>query len=452
MKMIPVLLAAALGVASCAAPETAPETTTEAASTAWEDAKLPEWAKSVNIYEVNVRQYTPEGTLKAFSEHLPRLAEMNVDVLWFMPIQPIGELNRKGELGSYYSIADYTAVNPAFGTLEDFQAIVEEAHELGMHVILDWVANHTAWDHPWVETNDDFYSRDEDGTYPVEALGNDGGKTGWTDVADLNYDAALLTDSMTAEMDWWVRNTGIDGFRCDMAGMVPYAFWEHAIPALREQHGPLFFLAEWSEPHLLSTFNADYGWEFHHLMNDIAKGHKTVADLAVYAAKNDTVYPDDAMKMYFTSNHDENSWQGSAIERMGEHARAYFALSFMMEQSIPLLYTGQEAGIEYRFPFFSKDTVGVDWAANKDHADFYAALYALKHEHTALWNGKYGAAMQLEVDTASGSAMISREVPGEDLVVGVFSFTDQASAFTAPEGLDLVAEVKGAKIYASKLD
>lgn len=452
MKMIPVLLAAALGVASCAAPETAPETTSEAASTAWEDAKLPEWAKSANIYEVNVRQFTPEGTLKAFSEHLPRLAEMNVDVLWFMPIQPIGELNRKGELGSYYSIADYTAVNPAFGTLEDFQAIVEEAHELGMHVILDWVANHTAWDHPWVETNDDFYSRDEDGTYPVEALGNDGGKTGWTDVADLNYDAALLTDSMTAEMDWWVRNTGIDGFRCDMAGMIPYAFWEHAIPTLREQHGPLFFLAEWSEPHLLSTFNADYGWEFHHLMNDIAKGHKTVADLAVYAAKNDTVYPDDAMKLYFTSNHDENSWQGSAIERMGEHARAYFALSFMMEQSIPLLYTGQEAGIEYRFPFFSKDTVGVDWNANKDHAGFYAALYALKHEHTALWNGKYGAAMQLEVDTASGSAMISREVPGEDLVVGVFNFTDQASAFTAPEGLDLVAEVKGAKIYASKLD
>jgi len=257
---------------------------------------------------------------------------------------------------------------------------------------------------------------------------------------------------MTAEMDWWVSNTGIDGFRCDMAGMVPYAFWEHAIPTLREKHGPLFFLAEWSEPHLLSTFNADYGWEFHHLMNDIAKGHKTVADLAVYAAKNDTVYPDDAMKLYFTSNHDENSWQGSAIERMGEHARAYFALSFMMEQSIPLLYTGQEAGIEYRFPFFSKDTVGVDWAANNDHADFYAALFEVKHEHPALWNGKYGAAMELVVDTASGSAMISREVPGEDRVVGVFNFNGQASSFTAPEGLDLVAEAKGAKIYVSKLD
>ena len=448
MKTLPLFLAAAIGLASC----TTPETTTSVTTESQENNLVPAWAKSANIYEVNVRQYTPEGTLNAFSAHLPRLAAMNVDVLWFMPIQPIGELNRKGELGSYYSIKDYTAVNPAFGTLEDFKALVDQAHELGMHVILDWVANHSAWDHKWVETNDDFYSRDENGEYPVEALGNDGGKTGWTDVADLNYDTALLTDSMAAEMDWWVSQTGIDGFRCDMAGMVPYAFWEHTIPMLREKHGPLFFLAEWSEPHLMSTFNADYGWEFHHLMNDMARGHKTVADLAAYAAKNDSIYPDHAMKLYFTSNHDENSWQGSAIERMGEDARAYFALSFMMEQSLPLLYTGQEVGIDYRFPFFSKDTIGLDWSANTEHANFYAGLFALKHEHPALWNGAFGAPMQMQVDTASQSVLISREIADEDKVVGIFNFGTASSGFEAPEGLDLVAEVKGAKIYASKLD
>ena len=447
-KSIITLVAAALTLAACNAPESAPENAQETASN-WDDAKLPEWAKDANIYEVNVRQYTPEGTLEAFKAHLPRLAEMNVDILWFMPIQPIGERNRKGELGSYYSIQDYTAVNPNFGTLEDFKAIVDEAHALGMHVILDWVANHTSWDHQWIETNDDFYTRDDDGTYPVEAIGNDGGKTGWTDVADLNYDTPLLTDSMAAEMDWWVSNAGIDGFRCDMAGMIPYAFWEHTIPMLREKHGPLFFLSEWSEPHLLSTFNADYGWEFHHTMNDIAKGHKSVHDLEVYAAKNDTVYSDDAMKLYFTSNHDENSWQGSAIERMGDHALAYFALGFMFDQSIPLLYTGQEAGITHRFPFFSKDTVGVDWNANTAHRDFYAGLYELKHNHPALWNGKYGGPMTISTDTVANTVAIARTL-GDDQINAYFSFSAEEVVAPADAG-ELALETTGMKIFTKTL-
>lgn len=446
-KSAALALTIALGAVACqpAQPEAGNEEMTAAASQ-WEDQKLPEWAKSANIYEVNIRQYTPEGTLSAFEAHLPRLADLGVDILWFMPIQPIGERNRKGELGSYYSIQDYTAVNPDFGTVEDFKSIVDKAHELGMHVILDWVANHSAWDHPWVESNDDFYTRDEDGSYPMEAIGNDGGKTGWTDVADLNYDVPLLTDSMAAEMDWWVAETGIDGFRCDMAGMIPYAFWEHAIPMLREKHGPLFFLAEWSEPHLLSTFNADYGWEMHHMMNDIAKGHKSTQDLVEYASKNDTVYPDDALKLYFTSNHDENSWQGSAVERMGEHARAYFALSTLFEQSIPLLYSGQEAGLDYRFPFFSKDTVGVDWNANPEHAGFYHVMFALKDAHPALWNGKYGGDMVLEADAEANTLELVRFLEG-DTVIGRFAFGEGLLDVAPPAGFELNVEVPGAAIF-----
>ncbi|MDB2539616.1 alpha-amylase family glycosyl hydrolase, partial [Schleiferiaceae bacterium] len=206
MKRTLIALSAVLTLAACSGPESAPETTS-----AWEDAKLPEWAKDANIYEVNIRQYTPEGTLNAFKEHLARLAEMNVDILWFMPIQPIGVENRKGELGSYYSISDYTAVNPNFGTLEDFQSIVHQAHELGMKVILDWVANHTSFDHVWVAEHPEFYTKDVDGNFPIVAVDNDGNPTDWTDVADLNYDAPGMREAMISEMNWWVANVGIDG-------------------------------------------------------------------------------------------------------------------------------------------------------------------------------------------------------------------------------------------------
>jgi glycosidase len=420
----------------------------------YDGPKRPEWAASDNIYEVNVRQYTEEGTLKAFQSHLPRLAEMGVDILWFMPIQPIGVENRKGELGSYYSISDYTAVNPNFGTLENFQSIVNQAHELGMKVILDWVANHTSFDHVWITEQPEFYTKDDEGNFPIVAIDNDGNPTDWTDVADLNYDATGMREAMIAEMDWWIANAGIDGFRCDVAGFVPIDFWNTAITTLRANNGPLFMLAEWEDPALIEAgFNAVYGWEFHHIMNEVATGHKSVSAIAEYTAKCDTVWPTETMKMYFNTNHDENSWNGTVEERMGDLGNAMYILASMMKRSFPLIYSGQEAGLNHRYPFFSKDTVGLDWSKSHAQSGFFAQMLALKHKHQALFNGELGYDMALEIDTATNSMRIWRGEEGEtDEVIAIFEFSEVPGAFEAPENFDLVIEVKGAQIWASKLD
>ncbi|MEC8458870.1 MAG: alpha-amylase family glycosyl hydrolase [Bacteroidota bacterium] len=415
---------------------------------------LPKWAIDANIYEVNVRQHTKEGTLQAFQSHLPRLAKMGVDILWFMPIQPIGVINRKGDLGSYYSISDYTGINPNFGTLKDFQGIVNEAHELGMEVILDWVANHTSFDHHWVQEKPTFYTQDTQGNSPIVALDNNGNATDWTDVADLNYNNEELREAMISEMDWWVTNTGIDGFRCDVAGFVPYGFWKDAITTLRSKHGPLFMLAEWEDPALIQAgFNAVYGWEFHHIMNEVAQGYKSVQAIADYALKSDSIWPSHTMKMYFNTNHDENSWNGTVKERMGNYGNAMYVLATLMKRSFPLIYSGQEAGLNHRYPFFSKDSIGLDWESKHPQAEFFEKMLSMKHKYQALHNGKYGYDMVLEIDTTTNSMRIVRANPGEqNSVIGIFEFGKLSSTYEEPQNLELLISVNGAKVWGSRLD
>ena len=253
------------------------------------------------VYELNTRQMTPEGTLEAAGELLPTLKDAGVDVVWLMPIYPIGEKGRKGTLGSYYAIRDYCDVNPEFGTLEDFDAFVEKAHSLGLKVILDWVANHTSPDHPWVSGKDaDWYVRDENGNTVVEY--------DWTDIAKLNYDNADMRAQMQECMRFWL-DRGVDGFRCDMAYIVPQDFWEETIPALRKEYGPLYFLAEGETPWLHEAgFDTSYSWKLHHLLNDIAQGKACADSLASYLEWNSREYPSSAHRLCFTSNHDENSW------------------------------------------------------------------------------------------------------------------------------------------------
>ena len=442
-----VSLAAVLTLLSCQ--EASPTTELDVAP-----PTLPQWAEQANIYEVNVRQYTDEGTLQAFQTHLPRLKELGVDILWFMPIQPIGELHRKGTLGSYYSISNYTAVHPDYGTIEDFQSIVEQAHSLGMRVILDWVANHTAFDHHWVDDHPEFYTTDSAGNYPIVAVNNEGNPTDWTDVADLNYEAAGMREEMISEMNWWVTTAGIDGFRCDVAGFVPYGFWKTAIGDLRENHGSLFMLAEWEDPALIDAgFNAVYGWEFHHLLNELAQGKTDVRALARYVEKCDTLWPIETLKMYFTTNHDENTWNGTVSKRMGDLGKAMFVISSMMERSLPLVYTGQEAGLDHQFPFFTKDIIGLDWSTTSADASFFAEMIALKHNHVTLSNGVDRHEMALQIDTTSNSAMITRGKKGStDQVVAIFQFSDSLPAYSAPYELEEVVSVKGARVYAAKRD
>lgn len=352
--------------------------------------ELPEWAKNANIYEVNVRQYTPEGTFNAFKKHLPRLKEMGVDILWFMPIFPISETKKKGSLGSYYAVSDFRTTNPKFGTITEFKAVIDEAHQLGMKVILDWVPNHTGWDHVWIKNHPDYYTKDSTGNI-IDPLNEHGQSMGWTDVADLDYNNANMRKNAVDDMLFWIRDYKINGFRHDMALLVPLDFWLETSPQLKAAKPDLFMLAE-SEVHdhlNRDCFHAIYGWSLHHTLNDIAKGKKNASSI-------DDWYQHERPKaqkgsfMHFTSNHDENSWSGSEIERMGEAHKAFAVLVNTID-GIPLTYSGQEEPMPKRLEFFEKDDIGFkDFA----YADFYKTLNELKHDNPALWNAGYGGKLQ----------------------------------------------------------
>ncbi len=384
------------------------------------------WAESASLYEVNVRQYTPEGTFRAFREHLPRLKELGVDILWFMPITPISEKNRKGSLGSYYAVHDYRKINPEFGTLEDFKVVVRQAHELGFKVMVDWVANHTGWDNPLIERHPDWYTqRDGRIVSPVDE---------WSDVADLNYDNREMRRYMIESMIYWVRETDIDGFRCDMAAMVPTDFWEEARVAL-DNVKPLFMLAEAWEPELtLKAFDACYGWDLYHLMNDLAQGKKDGTALRGYFEKVDALYPERTIILNFIDNHDENSWQGSVPERMGEAFAVYAVLTYTVP-GMPLLYSGQEAGLNKRLPFFEKDSI--DWDYRPELAGFYQRLNHLKRCHPALSAGKTkGEFRILDQDNVKNVFVFERR-KNDDRIVVVLNLTGEEQRTV------LVEEVKG---------
>lgn len=348
------------------------------------------WSRQASIYEVNVRQFTSEGTLSAFAAHLPRLAAMGVGILWFMPIQPIGQKNRKGRLGSYYAVRDYTAVNPEFGTLADFKSVVTQAHALGMKVILDWVANHTAWDHPWVATHKQRYKLDAKGkVFSVTFNAGAPQVEYWTDVVGLDYESpqaqADLWPAMTQAMAWWLREADIDGFRCDVASLVPTPFWEQARVAL-DAVKPVFMLAESDAADLHErAFDMTYDWDLFDQLRAIAQGSADASAVRAWWQRREARYPADAYRMCFTANHDSNSWHGSDAE-LFKHPACFQAMAVLAATlpGMPLIYGGQEAFFEARLGFFEKDPI--NWGG-LSLAGFYAQLLALKRRHPALANG-----------------------------------------------------------------
>ncbi len=343
--------------------------------------KYPERTEKSNIYEVNIRQYTPEGTFKAFETHIPRLKKMGVDILWLMPVFPISEKNRKGSMGSYYAVANYKKVNHEFGTEEDLRSIIKTAHENNMLVILDWVANHTGWDNPWIFEHPDWYTQDSLGNI-VCTVGTD-----WTDVADLNYDNPNMRKAMIEALSYWVINYDIDGYRCDVAGMVPVDFWNTARETL-DKIKPMFMLAEAEQIDLHEkAFDMGYAWHLHHLMNEVSKGNKTAKDIRAYFEKAKEEYPQEIYRMTFTSNHDENSWNGTEYERMPDSYKTWAVFTFVVP-GMPLIYSGQEAGLSKRLKFFEKDTI--EWKENEMN-ELYTKLISLKNDNKALWNGEAGS-------------------------------------------------------------
>ena len=334
----------------------------------------PPWLRRANIYEVNVRQYTREGTFNAFAKSLDRLKAMGVEILWFMPINPISKVDRKGTLGSYYAVSDYTAVNPEFGTLKDFQQLVKTAHIKGFKVILDWVPNHTGADHRWLKTHPDFYRKDSTGKAAIPY--------DWTDTRQLDYDNPEMRDSMIASMQYWIRKADIDGFRCDVAWNVPGDFWKTCITRLRKTK-PLFMLAEGDKPYLAENgFDALYPWDMFHMMVKVAKGERPAFALDSVLDQYDTIYPKGTLEMYFTSNHDENSWNGADYQTFPGAAHAPFAvLTQTLPATIPLIYGGQEEPVLRALSFFEKDSI--KFHAFK-RAGFYKNLLALRKREPAL--------------------------------------------------------------------
>ncbi|MES2780410.1 MAG: alpha-amylase family glycosyl hydrolase [Bacteroidota bacterium] len=354
------------------------------------------WSKNAVIYEVNVRQYSQKGDFNSVTQSIPRLKNLGVDVLWIMPVHPIGEEKRKGGMGSYYSVKDYRGIDPSYGTHEDFRNLVNAAHQKGMKVIIDWVANHTAWDHEWIKLHPDWYVKNDNGDIQTQY--------DWSDVAKLNYAHPEMRNAMTDEMQYWVREFDIDGFRCDVAFLVPLEFWEENRNRL-EQLKPMFMLAEmeWntditSTPgnYFNTAFDAAYGWNFMGVTQDMAKQKKSLIDFRKEMKDNYTKFPSHMLKLFFITNHDENSWNGTVTEKYGNDWKLYSALCYTLPQSFPLIYSGEEAGLNRRLSFFEKDPIlDKEWKDTSRYG-WYRDMTQLKHQNKALWNTPETSFTELE--------------------------------------------------------
>ncbi len=337
----------------------------------------PMWAKNAVIYELNTRQFTLEGTFRAIEPRLEELKKLGVTIIWFMPIHPIGEIHRKGSLGSYYSVKDYYGINPEFGELNDFRRLVRLIHDAEMYVIIDMVANHTAWDNPLLTQHPEWYSKDEKGK--IISPNDD-----WHDVADLNYENKDLWQYMIEMMKYWVREIDIDGYRCDVAAMVPTEFWIQVRKEL-DAIKPVFMLAEAETPELNAFgFDMTYAGSMHRLFNDIAKGSKSPVNIDKELKSEYDNYPDGSMRMRFTSNHDENTWNQSAVTRMGRGGAKVGAVLTFTLPGTPLIYNGQEVGNEKALVFFERDPI--IWQEN-EFRGFYQKLAWTYRQHPALYQG-----------------------------------------------------------------
>ena len=391
----------------------------------YKGTKKEAYTRNAVIYEVNLRQYTEEGTIKAFSEHLPYLKELGVDILWFMPIHPISELNRKGELGSYYAVQDYMEVNPEFGTVEDFKELVDKAHSLGLKVMIDWVANHTGCDNVWIEEHPDWYEYDN---------GEFVSPWDWTDTYSLNYDNSEMRAAMIDVMKFWAGEVGVDGFRCDVAFLVPVEFWDSARVEL-EKVKPVFMLAEASEKELTDkAFDAVYNWPLLFLLDNIYKGNNSVGDLIDLADKQLIDLAPDAYYMNHITNHDRNTWDGTEFERYGKAVKSFAVMTYVWP-GMPLIYTGQEVGMNRRLEFFVKDAPPVK--EKNEWFEFYKSLNTLKHESKALRAGEEGGETFVYETTEPNVFVLSREKDNEEIVY-IANISDKKVKFhfdgESPEG------------------
>ncbi|MBA3675462.1 MAG: DUF3459 domain-containing protein, partial [Chitinophagaceae bacterium] len=372
----------------------------------------PSWSNNTNIYEVNVRQYTPEGTFQAFGKHIPRLKDMGVEVLWFMPITPISIKDRKGTLGSYYAVQNYTDVNPEFGTLKDFIDLVKYAHHLGFKIIIDWVANHTGNDNVWIKEYPDFFCYNESGQiiHP----------NGWEDVSKLNYENEQMQVAMIDAMKFWVDTCDIDGFRCDMAHLVPLEFWKKGVRELRKTKSDLFWLAECEEANYHEVFDATYTWKWMHKTEMFCKKQADLKSLKELLMQYDLLFYKDAFRVYFTSNHDENSWNGTEYEKYGDAAKVLAVFSCTWN-GIPMIYSGQELPNYKRLQFFDKDEI--EWKQEYELHNFYKTLLHLRKTSAALRGGDINTVTAKIKTNHDDKIFVFTRKNGNDEVLVILNFS-----------------------------
>ncbi len=384
-----------------------------------------DWSYNLCIYEVNVRQYTNTGTFAQFKTHLDRLKDLGVGILWFMPIHPIGVQKRIGSLGSYYSVKDYYGINPEFGTMNDFKALVDSIHEKGMYVLMDWVGNHTSWDNSLTITHPEWYAKDGNGNF-VPPPG-----TNWTDVIQLDFSKTELREYMIDAMKFWINEADVDGFRCDAVSFMPLDFWTTAIAELKSVKPGILMLAEDDgTEYQAAGFDMSYGWGLYGFGNgiliNIVNGTNNANFVSSYATQENNNYPALHYRMYFTSNHDENSWYGTVYELFGDAAEVFAVLASTF-RSMPLIYSGQEAGLNQRLLFFDKDEI--IWQPHP-FAEMYNTLFHLKRENKALWNGSDGGLLQRILTTNNPAIFVFIREKENCKVFEVFNLTDQEKTFT----------------------
>lgn len=386
-------------------------------------ATSKDWVKHTNIYEVNVRQYTPEGTFNAFARHLPRLKEMGVETIWFMPITPIAQKNKKGTLGSQYAAADYTAISPEFGTMADWKALVKQAHDMGFKVIIDWVANHTGWDHVWTQTHPEYYEKDP-ATKDFKIA------SGMDDIIELDYKNPALRRAMIDAMKFWITESDIDGFRCDLASWVEADFWEEAAKELNAIK-PLFWLGELDpleSPEYMKVFDAGYTWKWMHKTRAFYQEQQGVAGLDSLLQQYQQAA---GMQAWFTTNHDENTWNGTEYEKYGEAAPALAVFSCTWP-GLPLVYSGQELPNMKRLEFFEKDPI--EWKQEYKMAPFYKTLLGLHSTHPAL-NADAAIAPVQRLHTPHDNQVLAYvRTHGNRQVLTVLNLSREAVTFTVPDG------------------
>ncbi|MCB2203366.1 DUF3459 domain-containing protein [bacterium] len=401
-----------------------------------------DWVRDAVLYEVFPRAFSEEGSFRAVEQRLPEIKELGATVIWLMPIHPIGELKRKGTLGSPYSIRDYYAINPEYGTMEDFRSLLARTHELGMHLIIDLVINHTSWDHPFINEHPAWYARNSKGEIVSPNVD-------WYDIAQLDFNNQALREYMMEMMMYWVRDVGVDGFRCDYSDMIPHDFWSEAIEALREVK-PVMLLAEGANPQLhVNAFDISYAWNTYDILHPMLEGELPISQFAVTMQREFYQYPVGALHLRFIVNHDKHKEDNPAVTWLGVRESRSCAVLVSLLPGVPLIYNGQEVGNDRQIGLFEKEVI--DWEDAHGLRPFYTELTSVRREHEVLRRGEY---RPLALVGNEQVVAYVRSYGGRDMVVAV-NLTDEAARVALPmpancagvpvmlDGCRLLDEVKG---------